>query len=53
MTKIMMTILKCKAFPHLQLRNILDAAKSAIKNRVKPIEPMHEFIEKKREMLLF
>ncbi len=33
--------------------NIVDAAKSAIKNRVRQKEPMHQFIEKKREMLLF
>ncbi|EGR31434.1 hypothetical protein IMG5_109730 [Ichthyophthirius multifiliis] len=33
--------------------NIVDAAKNAIKNRVKQKEPMHQFIEKKREMLLF
>lgn len=32
---------------------MIEAAKSAIKNRVKNTEPMHEFIDKKREMLLF
>ena len=31
----------------------MEAAKSAIKNRVKSNEPMHEYIDKKREMLLF
>lgn len=34
-------------------RSLIEAAKSAIKNRVKVNEPMHEYIDKKREMLLF
>ncbi|KAL4444412.1 hypothetical protein ABPG74_016705 [Tetrahymena malaccensis] len=33
--------------------NIVDAAKNAMKNRVRQKEPMHQFIDKKREMLLF
>ena len=33
--------------------NIVEAANSAIKNRVRQKEPMHKFIEKKREMFLF
>ncbi len=34
-------------------RNIVEAAKMAIKNKVRQKEPMHKFIEKKREMFLF
>ncbi|KAM3144550.1 hypothetical protein pb186bvf_003419 [Paramecium bursaria] len=33
--------------------NIVDAADSAVKNRVRQKEPMYQFIDKKREMLLF
>lgn len=33
--------------------SLIEAAKSAIKNRVKINEPMHDFISKKRETLLF
>ncbi|CAD8046027.1 unnamed protein product [Paramecium sonneborni] len=33
--------------------NIVEAANNALKNRVKFREPMHQFLEKKREMLLF
>jgi len=33
--------------------NIVEAAKSAIKNRVRHKEPMPSFIQKKREMFLF
>jgi hypothetical protein len=33
--------------------NIVDAANKAIKNRVWSKEPIHKFIDKKREMLLF
>ena len=33
--------------------SLIEAAKNAIKNRVKINEPMHEFINKKRETLLF
>ena len=36
-----------------QKLNIIEAAKSAIKNRVKQKEPMYKFIQKKREMFLF
>lgn len=31
----------------------MEAAKNAIKNRVKVNEPMHDFVSKKRETLLF
>lgn len=34
-------------------RNIVEAAKMAIKNKVRQKEPMHKFIDKKREMFLF
>ena len=33
--------------------SFIEAAKNAIKNRVKVNEPMHEFVSKKRETLLF
>ncbi len=33
--------------------SLIEAAKSAIKNRVKVNEPMHEFVSKKRQTLLF
>ncbi|CAD8062143.1 unnamed protein product [Paramecium sonneborni] len=33
--------------------NIIDAADNAVKNRVRQKEPMYQFIDKKREMLLF
>ncbi|CAD8137774.1 unnamed protein product [Paramecium pentaurelia] len=33
--------------------NIVEAANSALKNRVRQREPMHQFLEKKRDMLLF
>ena len=44
--------LNCKK-NYIIFRNIVDAANSAIKNRVRQKEPMHQFIDKKREMLLF
>jgi hypothetical protein len=46
-----MSSLNCKKT--LNRRNIVEAADSAVKNRVRQREPMHTFIDKKREMLLF
>lgn len=38
---------------YLKIRNIVEAAKMAIKNKVRQKESMHKFVEKKREMFLF